>query len=373
MRQNNAVVEPDAQPNAQPNVQPIVRPASHRRQWLAGLAAVPLASFLSACTSTSPNPTQPSADTNPALAGLNTEAQALRQAMQPLAPAVAEFLDQVPLLPVPQPQTLYRHSSTRAWLSAANWLRLPEDQRAAWASRAYDANAIYGHRYGTPLAYAMLLDVAARHGMRTLRGQHVVDYGYGALGPVRLMAQAGADVIGLDVDPVLGLLYGRDGQRSQSGPSATRGKMLLLQTNFPEPAGLADVGRNVNWFISKNTLKRGYLRPDEGQPEIKPPVDLPQYLQAVRGCMAKGGCMLIYNISLRQDPAKYRPANDPRSPFTRAEFEAAGFEVLALDDDEGPATRRMGRALGWAAEPAAGGMGDLDSNLFAMSTVARAA
>jgi hypothetical protein len=343
-----------------------------RRQLLAAGAAAPWAGLLAGCASAQPDPSQPSVAKNEAWTGLNAEAQALRPALQPLAPAVAEFLDQVPLLPMPQPQTLYRHSSTRAWIAAADWQRLPEDQRAAWAPRTYDANAIYGHRYGTPLAYAMLLDVAARHGLRSLRGQRVVDYGYGALGPARLMAQAGANVTGLDVDPVLGLLYGRDGLRSLPGPFPTTGKMLLLQTNFPEPAGLPDIGRNVDWFISKNTLKKGYLRPDEGTPDIQPPVALPQYLQAVRACLSQGGCMLIYNISLRQDPAKYRPANDPRSPFTRAEFEAAGFEVLALDADESPATRRMGQALGWAAEPAAGGMGDLQSNLFAMSTVARA-
>jgi hypothetical protein len=305
-----------------------------------------------------------------ALAGLHKEALALRQVMQPLAGVVAEFLDQVPRLPVPPPQTLYRHSTTRVWSSAAQWMRLSESERSAWAPRVFDAPAYYGNRHGTPLAYAMLLDVAARHGLQSLRGQQVVDDGFGALGAVRLMAQAGANVTGLDVDPLLTQLYGRNGNSAQA-PMC--GQIQLLQTNFPEPAAVADIGRNVNGFISKNTLKRGYLRPEEGQPEIKPPVDLPQYLQAVRGCLARGGHMLIYNIGQRQDPAKVRPANDPRSPFTRAEFEAAGFEVLALDADEGPATRRMGRALGWAAEPSAGGMGDLETNLFAMSTAARAA
>jgi hypothetical protein len=295
------------------------------------------------------------------------QAKALRAVLP--TPAAQAFLDEVARLPAVAPRTLYRHEQRRTWLSAAEWQALPEADRAQHRPREFDAMAWASTFYGSPLAYALLLDVAAAHGLQGLPGRKIIDYGYGAIGAPRLLAQAGAQVIGLDVDPVLGLLYNQPGD---TGRMRGGGSLQLLNANFPGDGSAAAVGRGAQLFISKNTLKNGYLRPEAGNALVRPPVPLPEYLAAVRHTLAAGGLFVIYNLSLKQDPAQYRPANDGRCPFTVDELNAAGFEVLRLDSDHSAVARRAGEVLGWAAPPAQGGMGDLQSNLFALATVAQA-
>jgi hypothetical protein len=78
---------------------------------------------------------------------------------------------------------------------------------------------------------------------------------------------------------------------------------------------------------------------------------------------------MIYNLC--PAPAKpgqpYIPWADGRSPFSREIWERAGFRVIAFDQDDSEAARRMGRALGW--HEGGGGM-DLENNLFAFYTLA---
>jgi SAM-dependent methyltransferase len=301
------------------------------------------------------------------LQALRDEARALQAALPP-TPVVSEFLGGVAKLPLVPPRTFYRDQQRRRWISAAEWERMPRAEASAWIPLVFDAYTYYSTFHGSPLAYALALNVAAQHGVETLRGRKVLDYGYGAIGAVRLMADAGAQVIGIDVDPLLGLLY----SASRNACTLANGALCLLQANFPGDGSQAAVGSEVQLFISKNTLKKGYVRPDVGSPQVVPPVPWPEFLRAARQAMAPGGLFLIYNISAKLDRANYRPANDPRSPFTRGEFEAAGFEVLALDADDSATARRAGPALGWNARPTAGGVGDMQTNLFAMATVVRA-
>jgi len=302
------------------------------------------------------------------LQALRREALAL-QAVMPPTPVVREFLGGVAKLPEVPPRTFYRDQQRRRWISEADWAQLPPTEASTWIPLVFDAETYYSTFYGTPLAYALALDVAAQHGVATLRGRRVVDYGYGAIGAVRLMADAGAQVIGIDIDPLLGLLYGA----SRAACTMANGALCLLQANFPGDGSQEAIGTGVQLFISKNTLKKGYVRPDAGSAQIVPPVPWPEFLRALRQTLAPGGVFLIYNINAKLDPARYRPANDSRSPFTREEFEAAGFEVLAFDADDSANARRAGPAMGWDAKPIAGGLGDLQNNLFAMATVARAA
>jgi hypothetical protein len=333
-----------------------------RRTWLGGAVGA-TGWALAACSTPPPKP----AASHPWQA-LIDEARAL-QAVMPASTPVREFFDAVPRLPTVAPRTLYRHPQHRTWLNAAQWAELPEAERSAWTPRAFDATTWASTFYGTPLAYALALNMAARHGLDTLRARKVVDYGYGAIGAPRLMAQAGAQVTGIDVDPMLALLYAAPGD---TGALPGGGALRLVQANFPGDGSAAAVGDGVHLFVSKNTLKKGYVRPDAGEPFVRPPVPWPDHLRAVRATLAPGGLFVIYNISARLDPANYRPANDPRSPFARDEFSAAGFEVLALDAADGALVRQAGQALGWGAPTAQGGMGDLQNNLFAMATVARA-
>ncbi len=62
-------------------------------------------------------------------------------------------------------------------------------------------------RYGSPLAYARLLDLAESHGFREPKGAKVFDFGYGSIGHLQMLARCGAYATAVDVDPILPKLY----------------------------------------------------------------------------------------------------------------------------------------------------------------------
>ncbi|HZH97992.1 MAG TPA: hypothetical protein VEX38_03400, partial [Fimbriimonadaceae bacterium] len=75
----------------------------------------------------------------------------------------------------------------------------------------------YMTRYGTPLAYVRVLDVAAKAGLSDLKGKSVLDFGYGGTGHLRMTASMGARVVGIEVDPVLKALYSAPGDVGKVG------------------------------------------------------------------------------------------------------------------------------------------------------------
>ena len=86
-------------------------------------------------------------------------------------------------------------------------------------------------------------------------------------------------------------------------------------------------------IVSRNTLKRGYVHPDrEGvEASVRLGMDDEAFLAMLRGTLARGGLVVIYNTF---DPAEPGPGADGRCPFERASFAAAGFEVLLLDEPD---------------------------------------
>jgi hypothetical protein len=130
------------------------------------------------------------------------------------------------------------------------------------------------------------------------------------------------------------------------------------------------VGGGYDLFLSKNTLKNGYLHPAETvDPRMLVHLGVSDsaYVAAVYAALAPGGRVLIYNLCPAPAPPgkPYIPWADGRCPFPAAAWRAAGFRVLVFDRDDSPAARAMGHALGWdAGGPGAGGM-DLAHDLFA--------
>ena len=94
------------------------------------------------------------------------------------------------------------------------------------------------------------------------------------------------------------------------------------------------------------------------------------YVHNLHRILKPGGLALIYNLSPAPSPPDkpYRPWTDGRSPFPKALWESAGFEVLAFDRDDNAAARAMGHALGWdqGSSPM-----DLQNDLFAHYTLVR--
>ena len=132
-----------------------------------------------------------------------------------------------------------------------------------------------------------------------------------------------------------------------------------------------DVGGGYDLFISKNTLKNGYIHPAEPvDPRrlVHLGVDDTIYVQTLARILKPGGRALIYNLCPAPAPPgkPYIPWADGRSPFSKQMFEAAGFRVLEFDRDDSRAAREMGHALGW--DQGENGM-KLDTDLFGTYTL----
>lgn len=301
---------------------------------------------------------------------LTAEAAVVRPLFR--SPVVAAFLDAVPRLPHVAPRTVLCDSArTRCW-NEGEAAVIPDTMRTRLVSRTLDETFYYVTRYGSPLAYARPLEVLAQAGLRETRGKRIADFGYGTIGHLRLLATMGADVHGIEVDPLLRALYATD-----VGPVAGAGGSIALHHGqWPAEAALAaEVGGGYDLFISKNTLKRGYVHPAE---KVNPRmmvhlgVDDSAYVAALAGAMKPGGLVMIYNLCPAPAPPgkPYIPWADGRCPFDRPLLEGAGFEVVAYDRDDSPAARTMAHALGWDAgeHPM-----DLANDLFATYTLLRRA
>jgi SAM-dependent methyltransferase len=302
-----------------------------------------------------------------ALGQLRADATALRPLVR--TPLARAFLDATADLERVAPRTIWRDSSrTNAWNDAETAL-LPDSVRARLVRRDLDETFYWNTRYGSPLAYVRPLEILARSGVGDVRGRRIADFGCGMLGQLRLLALLGADAVGIDVDPVLRALYSEQGDQGVvSGRRGRAGRVRLAIGQWPAEAPIrADVGEGYDVFMSKNTLKNGYLHPAEPvDPRMLVHLGVSDsaYVAELYRVVRPGGRVLIYNLCPAPAVAgkPYIPWADGRCPFPAAMWQAAGFRVLAFDQDDSPAARRMGRALGW--DQGQGAM-DLDHDLFA--------
>ncbi len=333
-----------------------------------------------------PSPTPPPATTSAAAAVPPTGLAALRADAAAVLPLVTSDLAKAflaapaKLTPV-TPRTLFRHKTTRAWYTAAQAAALPEADRAALDQRQADEQFYYTTKYGSPIAYARAIDLLGRAGFSPipagditpptpLAGSRILDFGYGGIGQLQLLAQLGAAAVGVDVDPLLPILYS---EKSDQGPvEGATGSVTLVNGQWPAGENVAALaGGPFDLIISKNTLKKGYIHPQR-EVDKRMLVDLgvtdEEFLAAVFAHLKPRGWFMIYNICPAPAPADkpYIPWADGQCPFPKDMLEHAGFEVLSFDTvDDGP-VREMARALGWNAQ----GM-DVDHDLFAWYTIVR--
>lgn len=314
----------------------------------------------------------PSPSATPAPGVLETmRADAARLEPSVRAAWVKQFLRATAELPAVPARVFYRTADrSRVW-TEKDALALPEAERAA-LQRVEATEETYYARYSTPLAYARPLEVLAEAGFAP-RGRKLVDFGYGNIGQLKLLALLGADAAGIEVDPMLPLLYA-----AENGPlrarDGTRGSLNLLHGHFPTDAALVGaLGGGYDLFLSKNTLKRGYVHPEKPVPD-RQRIDLgvsdAEYVRAVHRLLKPGGYFLIYNLAPAPAPPDkpYIPWADGRSPFSAETLKAEGFDVIAFDRDDSAAARAMGHLLGWDS---GGQPMDLEKDLFGTYTLAR--
>jgi SAM-dependent methyltransferase len=281
-----------------------------------------------------------------------------------------DFLKATANLTAISPRTVYLDESTKTYKSEAAAAALSQQERSRLKRIDLDASFYWNTKYGSPLAYARPLDVLGRSGLNDVSGLKILDFGYGTIGHLRLLAWQGADLTGIDVDPLLHALYSAPtDQGLVKNLNRRDGQIRLIDGRFPaDPATTAAVGENYDVFISKNTLKKGYVHPErpvEPRRLLNLNVDDDVFLKTLHHAVKPGGWVLIYNICPAPSPPgqPYKNWADGRCPFSRDLWEKAGFHVIAFDQDDTPAVRAIAHALGWdrGSSPI-----DLKSDLFAM-------
>jgi hypothetical protein len=332
------------------------------------LSALCAASIAACIGPPAPAPAQPAGGTPPASPSAGASASAapaagktvfeIRKEARALAPLmksalVKEFLAAADDLPAQATRRFWHDAKKTQYHSDAEVARLSEAERRALYPRDVDEELYYVARYGTPMAYARPLDLLGL-GKDGLAGKRVLDFGFGAVGQLRIFAALGAYAAGIEVDALCQALYTAPGdQGTIHGRLGRDGEVRLFFGFFPADAALRQaVGTGYDLFISKNVLKRGYIHPERFAPEkhlISLGVDDETFVRTLHGMLVPGGRVLIYNITPPPAPPDkpYIPWADGRCPFAREVWEKVGFRVLEFDRDDTPAAKAMARALEW--------------------------
>jgi hypothetical protein len=305
-----------------------------------------------------------------AVAVLERDAKALLPLVR--SDLAREFLASAAALPAVAPRRVFHDAEKTRYWSEAEAARLPEAERKALTERVLDEEFFYNTNYGTPLAYARPLDVLDL-GKDAFAGKRILDFGFGGIGQLRMFASLGAEVTGVEVDPLTRALYSDPSDQGvYKGLRGKDGRVSLVFGRFPaEPAVRDAVGIPYDLFISKNVLKNGYIHPEQPVKErhqIKLGVDDQTFVTTVHSMLTHGGRFFIYNITPAPNaPGKpYKTWADGRSPFPKKMLEDAGFHVIAYNKDDTAAVRAMARALGWdKGEDAM----DVENDLFAQFTL----
>lgn len=302
---------------------------------------------------------------------LKHEAEALEGFAK--SPFVKKFLAAVERLPRVSNRRLYVHSEKRVAIAESAYRKLDAEAQKAYVERPSSETLHYYTRYGSPLAYSRVLEVLAEHGQGDLTGRRLMDFGYGTVGHLRLLAECGVDAVGVDVDSFLTALYSDPADQGVvKAPDGKRGSVTLVEGRWPSEKGVIDaVGGGYDIITSKNTLKNGYLHP-EREVDKRMLLDLgvsdEDFVKRLYESLKPGGLVVIYNICPAPAPKDkpFIPWADGRCPFSKELWEKSGFKVLAYDVDDSAATRKMGHLLGWDEGP---NSMDLKDDLFAHYTI----
>jgi hypothetical protein len=234
--------------------------------------------------------------------------------------------------------------------------RLPSIPPRRLGNESIDEVAYYYGESESPIFFAHLLDLLGQNDTRHLVGRHVLDLRLSAIGPLLMLAAAGADVVGVNSSARLQSLYGLSGDQG-TVPLLGRevsGHLSLVSGQFPtDPATRSAVGGSYDAILVKNLLKRGYIHPTEALPNraVDTRVDLgmpdDDYLRLLLALLRPGGRLLVYNLGPASSASaeQYNPHADCRNPFPQAIWQAVGFRVLDYDRSDTAAVEEFGPAL----------------------------
>ncbi|MAY75074.1 MAG: hypothetical protein CMJ31_10230 [Phycisphaerae bacterium] len=302
-------------------------------------------------------PEAPEPERHEALTALEAEAEALGELAT--TEAARCFLDQVKHLPEVEPrEILYERVDGHTYaFTMEEGRELSDERRERLKTVTVDSGLYYSTMYGSPLAYLRAIDLAAEamgEGF-TFDDARVLDLGYGQIGQLRLMAMCGADVVGVEVDRLLQVMYSEPDDSGRIGGDRLVGRLHLVHGIWPGEEGVRDqVAGGYDIIFARNVLKRGYIRPTDETPDwakVDLGINNADVPKALFDALAPGGVVMVYNIGSRPRPEGYIAATDIADPWSRAEWEGAGFEVVAHDRDESESARRVGKLFGWDGPP----------------------
>ena len=307
---------------------------------------------------------------------LRAEAKALRPLVE--SALGTSFLVAWPSLSPGVPSTIYRGSVRKRFITVAEYQAL--DSFAQADMKVYDTTEklFYYTKYGSPLAYVRAIDLVGQAGLNDFNSKKILDFGYGTIGHLRLIAANGANVYGLDVDSFLKALYGAPGTTGPfKGADGVTGSVTLVDGRLNQEDVAKAIGDGYDLIISKNTLKNGYIHPPaELNVDKRLLVDLGMddatFVKTLFDRLKPGGFLMIYNISPKQaDLAAgkpYIPWADGTCPFSKDLLEKTGFTIVEFDRTDDAVAREMAHLLKWdeGEQPM-----DLQNDLFSHYTLLR--
>lgn len=292
----------------------------------------------------------------------------------------AAMLEQV--VPAIGTRELLLNKSTREWFTIEEGMKLTPTEQSALTPTPCNESLYYETKYGSPLVYARVLEVAEKHGASFDTENDpppaFLDFGYGTIGHLRVTGALGIESAGADVDSLLRGLYAEEratGRIQRLGKDSTV-PLHLFHGHWPAEPALAEAVRaakpgGYDLITSKNTLKNGYLHPEKPADEkklIKLGVTDEAFVEAAFNSLKPGGLFVIYNISPRpsREGEPYKPWADGRCPFPKEMLEHSQFEVLAFDEVDDAKAEAVFTALGYPIVDSKG-----EKDLFARYTVVR--
>src|SRR5262249_31124204 len=156
------------------------------------------------------------------------------------SPGAKLFLRATSSLPTVAEREVYTDAKTHEALAPDEYANLAAEARARFQRATLGEDFYYTTRYGSPLAYARVLELIGKlaPGADALSGKRILDFGYGGIGHLRLLASLGCDAVGVDVDPLLHAFY-RDTDQGGIPPAVQggkTGKLTLVNGRWPGDA-----------------------------------------------------------------------------------------------------------------------------------------
>ncbi len=303
------------------------------------------------------------------------EAEGLMPLME--TDAAREFLAEVPELPEIQSRLIFvRQGIVPDAVSEAEFQMLPDEFKAALRPQKIDITKYYQTIYGSPLAYARPLDViAAIAEWDSFNDKKILDFGYGQIGQLRLLAQCGADVTGIELSSLISAMYTLPGDTGKmTGASGNTGSLRLLHGAWPAGQIARErVAGAYDLIMARNVLRKGPM--DRANKDVRPELRVhlrtsnEMFLARMNEALKMGAYALVYNIG-GAGPELWEqfPASDFSCPFTREQWESAGFELIALNQVDDEPMRKAAKALFLDRGP--DGI-NLETNLYAQYTIAK--